>query len=40
MAAASVLDLSPEIPAVAVTPWRPRINPWIIAMTVTLATFM
>jgi DHA2 family multidrug resistance protein len=21
-------------------PWRPRINPWIIAMTVTLATFM
>jgi MFS transporter, DHA2 family, multidrug resistance protein len=21
-------------------PWRPRMNPWIIAMTVTLATFM
>jgi DHA2 family multidrug resistance protein len=21
-------------------PWRPRINPWIIALTVTLATFM
>jgi DHA2 family multidrug resistance protein len=21
-------------------PWRPKINPWIIAMTVTLATFM
>src|ERR1700738_3124602 len=21
-------------------PWRPRINPWIVAMTVTLATFM
>ncbi len=21
-------------------PWRPRVNPWIIAMTVTLATFM
>ena len=20
--------------------WRPRINPWIVAMTVTLATFM
>ncbi len=21
-------------------PWRPRVNPWIVAMTVTLATFM
>jgi len=21
-------------------PWRPSINPWIVAMTVTLATFM
>jgi DHA2 family multidrug resistance protein len=21
-------------------PWRPRINPWVVAMTVTLATFM
>ena len=21
-------------------PWRPRVNPWIIALTVTLATFM
>src|SRR3954468_15101412 len=21
-------------------PWKPRINPWIVAMTVTLATFM
>jgi DHA2 family multidrug resistance protein len=40
MAAASVLDLSPEIPAAAEKPWRPRINPWIVAMTVTLATFM
>ena len=27
-------------PAVAERPWRPRINPWIVAMTVTLATFM
>jgi DHA2 family multidrug resistance protein len=27
------------VPAVEV-PWRPRINPWIVAMTVTLATFM
>jgi DHA2 family multidrug resistance protein len=26
--------------AVAEAPWRPRINPWIVAMTVTLATFM
>lgn len=26
--------------AVAEVPWRPRINPWIVAMTVTLATFM
>jgi DHA2 family multidrug resistance protein len=25
---------------VAEVPWRPRINPWIVAMTVTLATFM
>jgi MFS transporter, DHA2 family, multidrug resistance protein len=25
---------------VAHQPWRPRINPWIVAMTVTLATFM
>src|SRR6201994_3958319 len=24
----------------AEAPWRPRINPWIVAMTVTLATFM
>src|SRR6202789_3834071 len=21
-------------------PWKPKVNPWIIAMTVTLATFM
>jgi DHA2 family multidrug resistance protein len=21
-------------------PWRPRVNPWVVAMTVTLATFM
>ncbi len=24
----------------APAPWRPRINPWIVALTVTLATFM
>ena len=32
-----------EAPVSAATvekPWRPRINPWIVAMTVTLATFM
>ena len=23
-----------------VKPWRPRVNPWVVAMTVTLATFM
>jgi DHA2 family multidrug resistance protein len=27
-------------PAAAAVPWKPRVNPWIIAMTVTLATFM
>src|SRR6202789_880574 len=30
---------TPSAPAVE-RPWRPRINPWIVAMTVTLATFM
>ena len=24
----------------AEAPWRPRVNPWIVALTVTLATFM
>ena len=24
----------------AVSTWKPRYNPWIIALTVTLATFM
>jgi DHA2 family multidrug resistance protein len=28
-----------EAPAVA-APWRPRFNPWVVALTVTLATFM
>src|SRR5665213_2662508 len=27
-------------PLAAEVPWRPSINPWIVAMTVTLATFM
>jgi MFS transporter, DHA2 family, multidrug resistance protein len=30
----------PEHHAAVDRPWRPRINPWIVAMTVTLATFM
>ncbi|HTH52872.1 MAG TPA: DHA2 family efflux MFS transporter permease subunit [Edaphobacter sp.] len=44
--ASTTLDL-PEIPeqtkeqsATEHAAWRPRINPWIVAMTVTLATFM
>jgi len=31
---------SSSAPAEVEKPWRPRINPWIVAMTVTLATFM
>ncbi len=45
--AASTLELPraqlPDAPAphgAVEQPWRPRINPWIVAMTVTLATFM
>ncbi|MBB5318598.1 DHA2 family efflux MFS transporter permease subunit [Tunturibacter empetritectus] len=47
--AATVVDLpeaqlseasSPEHHPAVERLWRPRINPWIIAMTVTLATFM
>ena len=42
--AAATLDLSSDDAISATTtveaPWRPRINPWIVAMTVTLATFM
>ena len=43
--AAATLDLSTTehtiaAPSVIEAPWRPRINPWIVAMTVTLATFM
>jgi len=36
MAAATATEVSTTVAA----PWRPRINPWIVAMTVTLATFM
>lgn len=42
--ATTVLDLPeaqpPSASSEAERPWRPRINPWIVAMTVTLATFM
>src|ERR1700734_2191754 len=38
MATASAIELSPV--AAEAVPWRPKINPWIVAMTVTLATFM
>jgi DHA2 family multidrug resistance protein len=37
MAAATAIELAP---AETSAPWRPSINPWIVAMTVTLATFM
>ena len=40
MAAAATADLTTSSPAVAEKPWRPSVNPWIVAMTVTLATFM
>lgn len=42
--AASTINLPDARPADAKStierPWRPRVNPWIVAMTVTLATFM
>jgi DHA2 family multidrug resistance protein len=38
MAAATAVEISPSV--TAVKPWRPRVNPWVVAMTVTLATFM
>ncbi len=39
------MELAPNTAAqttqqAAEVPWRPRINPWIVALTVTLATFM
>jgi DHA2 family multidrug resistance protein len=42
MATATSLSDIPESKPVAEAhaPWRPSINPWIVAMTVTLATFM
>ncbi len=38
--ATATLDASSVQQMSTSQPWRPRINPWIIAMTVTLATFM
>src|ERR1700712_2562665 len=43
--ATATLELPPTgtinaAPIAIEAPWRPRINPWIVAMTVTLATFM
>jgi DHA2 family multidrug resistance protein len=40
--AAATLDLPSTEHTITApeAPWRPRINPWIVAMTVTLATFM
>ena len=42
--AAATLDLPGTQPVLTVSapaaPWRPRANPWAIALTVTLATFM
>ncbi len=42
MAATAVEEtgLSAEVQAEAHAPWKPRANPWLIALTVTLATFM
>src|SRR5580704_5346766 len=43
MAATAIELPGAELPSALQTvekPWRPRINPWIVAMTVTLATFM
>jgi DHA2 family multidrug resistance protein len=40
MAAASATDLGTVTTVAAPAIWRPRVNPWIVAMTVTLATFM
>jgi len=37
--AATAIEL-PDASAHVERPWRPSINPWIVAMTVTLATFM
>ena len=38
--ATATLSLDEAPPAAPAQPWRPRANPWAIALTVTLATFM
>ncbi len=41
MATATLSELeTASQPMAPSAPWRPRINPWVVAMTVTLATFM
>ena len=46
MAESSTLENPPEATAVSAeqgqlyAPWKPKFNPWIVALTVTLATFM
>ena len=40
MAAAATADLPSTGTATVARPWRPKANPWVVAMTVTLATFM
>jgi len=40
MATTATLDASGVQNPSSTQPWRPRINPWVVAMTVTLATFM
>jgi DHA2 family multidrug resistance protein len=37
-AATTTLEMAPS--AAVDAPWRPKFNPWIVALTVTLATFM
>lgn len=38
--ASATVDLQSSGTVVAAKPWRPSVNPWVVAMTVTLATFM
>ena len=40
MSAAAAVETAPTLAPAIAQPWRPRVNPWIVAMTVTLATFM
>ena len=34
------IEVAPPQPTPQALPWKPKHNPWIIALTVTLATFM